>query len=103
MMMMMKTWTSAGLGKVLEYESSRRRKSTFHELKQKKTWFDEECSELLGERKQAKLKLLQNSCQRNGHNRSNIRCDTSRIFKEKRREYLKYKLMSLKEPVRAKK
>jgi len=32
----------------------------YYELKQHKPWFDEECSKLLGRRKQAKLQSLQN-------------------------------------------
>jgi len=34
-----------------------------YELKQHKPWFDEECSKLLSERKQAKLQWLQNRSQ----------------------------------------
>jgi hypothetical protein len=50
----------------------------YYELKQQKPWFDEECSKLLDERKQAKFQRLQNLSQTNGDN-MNIRQETSRI------------------------
>jgi hypothetical protein len=59
---------------------------------------DYECSKLLDKRKQAKLHLLQNPSQTNGDNLNNIRCETSRNFR-KNWEYLKEKLMSLKQRV----
>jgi hypothetical protein len=36
---------------------------SYYELKQRKSWFYEECSELLDQRKQAKLQWLQNPSQ----------------------------------------
>jgi hypothetical protein len=51
--------TSVGLGKVLENtEPSNTESLGYYELKQHKPWFDEECSELLDQRKQAKLQWL---------------------------------------------
>jgi hypothetical protein len=49
------------------------------------------CSELLDQRKQAKLQLLQNPIKTNGENLHNLRRETSKTF---RREYLteKYEL-----------
>jgi hypothetical protein len=47
-------------------------------------WFDEECSELLDERKVAKLQWLQNPGQTNGDNLNNVRCETTTIFRNKR-------------------
>jgi hypothetical protein len=42
----------------------------YYELKHDKPWFDEGCSELLDQRKQAKLQFLQNSSEKNGNNRN---------------------------------
>jgi hypothetical protein len=70
------------------------------ELKQNKPLFDEVCSKL-DQRKQAKLQWLQNPSQINGDNLNTVRRETNRTFREKR-EYLKEKLMSLKQRVRTK-
>jgi hypothetical protein len=40
----------------------------YYELKKNKPWFDEECSKLLDQRKQAKLQWLQDSRNLIGHN-----------------------------------
>jgi hypothetical protein len=49
-------WTSIGLGKVLGNIKILARESLHHyELKQHKSWFDEECSKLSHKRKQTKL------------------------------------------------
>jgi hypothetical protein len=45
--------------------------------------------------KQAKLQWLQNPSQTTGVNRNNVRCETSRIFRNKNREYLKEKCNKL--------
>jgi hypothetical protein len=45
---------------------------------------------------------MQNSSETNGDNLENVRHETSRTFMNKRREYLKQKLMSLKQTVRTK-
>jgi hypothetical protein len=47
----------------------------YFELKKHKPWFDEGCSELLDQRKQAKL--------------NNVRRETSRHFRNKKRECMK--------------
>jgi hypothetical protein len=65
------------------------------EMKQHKPRFDEEGSTLLGERKQAKLQWLQNPSQINEDNLSNVRCETSVTFQNKKREYLKEKIKEL--------
>jgi hypothetical protein len=72
----------------------------YYDMKQHKSWFDEECYKLLDERKQAKLQWLQNPSQTNVDNLNSVRCETSRTFKNKRWEYLKEKLMSLKQAER---
>jgi hypothetical protein len=63
----------------------------FYELKKHKPWFDEGCSKLLDQRKQAKLQWLQypSEIRVNGDNLNNIRREASRHFRNKKREYLK--------------
>jgi hypothetical protein len=56
---------------------------------------DEGCSELLYERKQAKLQWLQYPSEINVDNLNNIRRETSRHFRNKKREYLKDKIDEL--------
>jgi hypothetical protein len=46
----------------------------YHKLKHKKPWFDDKCSKLIEQRKQAKLQWLQNPSQINGDNLKNFRC-----------------------------
>jgi hypothetical protein len=67
----------------------------YYELKQHKPWFDEGCSELLDQRKQAKLQWLQDPSEINGENLNNVRREASRHFRNKKREYLKDKLNEL--------
>jgi hypothetical protein len=67
----------------------------YYELKKHKPWFDEGCSELLDQRKQAKLRWLQDLSERNGDNLNNIRCEASRYFRNKKREYLRDKIIEL--------
>jgi hypothetical protein len=63
-------------------------KLCYYELKKHKPWFNEGCSELLDHRKQAKLQWLQFQSKINWDNLNNIRCETSRNFRNKMREYL---------------
>jgi hypothetical protein len=55
----------------------------YYELKQHKPWFDEGCSELLDQRKKAKLQWLQDPSEINGNNLKNVRGETSRYFRKK--------------------
>jgi hypothetical protein len=64
----------------------------YYELKKHTPWFDEGCSELLNQRKQAKLQSLQNPSEINGDNLKSIRRETSRHFRNNNREYLKDKI-----------
>jgi hypothetical protein len=64
----------------------------YFELKKHKPWFDEGCSKLLDQRKQAKLQWLWDPSEINGDNLNNVRCEASRHFRNKKREYLKGKL-----------
>jgi hypothetical protein len=72
----------------------------YYELKRHKPWFDEGCSELLGQRKQAKLQWLQDTSDINGDELNNVRRESSRHCRNKKREYLKENLMSLQRTVR---
>jgi hypothetical protein len=56
-----------------------------HELKQHKTWFDEECLGFLDQRKQAKMKWIQDPSQSNVDDLNNVRRDASRHFINKER------------------
>jgi hypothetical protein len=64
----------------------------YQKLKHNKPWFDYECSKLIDQRKQAKLQWLQNPNQINRDSLQNVRHETSRIFRNKKREYLKGKI-----------
>jgi hypothetical protein len=60
-------------------------------LKKHKPCFDERCPKLLvlDQRKQAKLQWLQDPSEINGDNMNSVRCEASRHFRNKNREYLK--------------
>jgi hypothetical protein len=66
-----------------------------YKLKKHKPWLDEGCSELLDQKKQAKLQWLQDPSDTNGDNLNNIRRETSRHFRNKKREYLIDKINEL--------
>ncbi|PNF24543.1 hypothetical protein B7P43_G05401, partial [Cryptotermes secundus] len=63
----------------------------YYELKKHKPWFDEGCSKLSDQRKEAKLQWLQDPSAINWDNLNNIRHETRRHFRYKRREYPKNK------------
>jgi hypothetical protein len=67
----------------------------YFELKKHKRWFDEGCSKLLDQRKEAKLQWLQDLSEINGDNLNNVRREASRHFRSKKREYLKDKIKEL--------
>jgi hypothetical protein len=64
-------------------------------LKKHEPWFNERCSKLLDQRKQAKFHWLQNPSTINGNNLNNIRHEASRHFRGKKKEYLKDKIDEL--------
>jgi hypothetical protein len=68
----------------------------YHSLQHNTPWFDDECSKLIDQRKQAKLQWLQNPSQISRDNLQNLRRETSRKFRNKKREYLKGKINELK-------
>jgi hypothetical protein len=67
----------------------------YHRLKHNKPWFDDECSKLKDQKKQAKLQWLQYPRQINGDNFQNLRRETSRIFRNKKTKYLTGKINEL--------
>jgi hypothetical protein len=67
----------------------------YYELKKHKPWFNKGCSELLDQRKDAKLQWLQDPNEINGDNLNNVRHEASRHFRNKNREYLKGKINDL--------
>jgi hypothetical protein len=62
------------------------------ESKSYKPWFNEECLKLVDRRKQAKLQWLQDPSVVNADNLYDVRRKASRHFRNKKREYLKYKI-----------
>jgi hypothetical protein len=65
-------------------------------------WFDDECSKLIYQRKQAKLQWLQNPSQMNGDNLKNLKRETSRTFRNKKQEYLKRRINELETKIKNK-
>jgi hypothetical protein len=53
-------------------------------LKKHKPWFDEGCSKLLDQRKEAKLQWLQDPSEINGDNLNNVRHEAIRYFRNKK-------------------
>jgi hypothetical protein len=64
-------------------------------LKHHKPWFDEECSQFLDHRKQAKMQWFQHPNQSNVDNLNNVRCEASKHLRHKKKEYLKTKINEL--------
>ncbi|PNF14347.1 hypothetical protein B7P43_G05571 [Cryptotermes secundus] len=67
----------------------------YYKLKKHKPWLEEGCSKVLDQRKQAKLQWLQDPSELNGDNLNNIRRETSRHFRNKKREHMKDKIDEL--------
>jgi hypothetical protein len=64
-------------------------------MKKHKPWIDKVCSKLLDQRKQVKLQCLQNPTKINGDNLNKRRHETTRHFRNKKREYMKDKINEL--------
>jgi hypothetical protein len=62
------------------------------ESKHHKPRFDEESSKFVDQRKQAELQWLQDPCEVNKGNLSNVRWGANRHFRNKKWEYLKEKI-----------
>jgi hypothetical protein len=56
----------------------------YRRLKHNKPCFDNECSKLIDQQKQAKLQLLQNPSHINGNNLPNLRRENTRVFKKRK-------------------
>jgi hypothetical protein len=67
----------------------------YYELKKQKLGFNKGCSELLDQRKQAKLQWLRDPNEINGDNLNNVRCEANRQLRNKKREYLKDRINEL--------
>jgi hypothetical protein len=65
------------------------------ELKKHKPWFDEACSKLVDQTKHAKFQWLQDPSEINGDYLKIVRCEASRYFRNKKREYLKDEINEL--------
>jgi hypothetical protein len=72
---------------------------SIYELKKHKPWFDERCSKLLDQRKQAKLQWLQDPSEINRDNLKHINREASRNFRKKSGNIWQTKLMSLQRTV----
>jgi hypothetical protein len=84
------------LGKLLSGTKISAKESLgYYELKKHTPWFDEGCSELLDQTKQATLQWLQDPSEINGDSVNNTRRETSRNFINKNWEYLKSKIDEL--------
>jgi hypothetical protein len=66
----------------------------YFELAKHKPWLDAGCSKLSDQRK-AKLQWLQDQSKINGANLNNVRCEISKYFRNKKREYIKDKMNEL--------
>jgi hypothetical protein len=64
-------------------------------LKKHKQWFNERCSKLLDQRKEAKLQWLQAPSYINAYNLNNVKPEASRYFRNKKMENLKNKINEL--------
>jgi hypothetical protein len=66
-----------------------------HKLKKHKPWFEDGCSKLLDQRKQAKLQWSQDPSEIKGDNLNGVRHEANRHFRDKKKEYLKVKINKL--------
>jgi hypothetical protein len=67
----------------------------YYELRKHKPWFDERCSKLLDQRKQAKLQWLQDPSKVNGDNLNNVRREAIRHFRNKKRQHMEDRINEL--------
>jgi hypothetical protein len=83
-------WKSIVHGKRLEGISEE--SLGYYESKTHKPWFDEGCSQLLNQKKQAKIAVVTGTKRNKLDNLNNARGEASRHFRNKKKEYLKYKI-----------
>jgi hypothetical protein len=67
----------------------------YYELRKHKPWFYEGCSKLLDQRKHTKLQRLQYPSEINWDDFNNVRCEASKHFRNKKKEYLNDKINDL--------
>jgi hypothetical protein len=93
----MQNWKLIILGKKIQgnITISAEESLGYFELKKHKPWFNEGCSKLLDQRKQAKLQWLQDPGEINGDSLSNVRHEACRYFRINKTEYLKDKTNEL--------
>jgi hypothetical protein len=72
-------------------------------LKGHEVWLNESCSILLNQRKEAKLQRLQNQNIIIGNNHKNVTLETSRLFRIKKRGYLRKNVTRSERTVRTRK
>ena len=72
-------------------KTSAKESQGLHEFKEHKPWFDEECLHFLDQRKQDKMQWVQDPSQSNLDKLNNVRCETSRHCRNKKKTYLKAK------------
>jgi hypothetical protein len=75
-----------------EYQNFSKESLGYYELKQ---LFDEGCPKLLDQRKQVKLRLLQDPSEIIGDGLNSVSREASRYFRNKRREYVEDKINEL--------
>jgi hypothetical protein len=64
-------------------------------LKHNKPWFDDKHSKLIDQQEQVKLQWLKNPSQFIGDDLQNLRHETSRTFRNKKKEYVKGRINEL--------
>jgi len=82
-------------------KTSAKESLALHEWKQHKPWFNKECVDFLDQRKQAKMQWIQDTSRNNIDNLNNVRRNTSRHFRNKKKAKRKLKLRNLKLTVRS--
>jgi hypothetical protein len=83
------------LGNYYNIQISAKESLGCYDFKKHNQWFDKGCSELLDQKKLAKLQWLWDPSKINGDNLNNIRQEARRHFRNKKREYLKDKIDDL--------
>jgi alpha/beta superfamily hydrolase len=73
-------------------KSSAKESLGYYEMQQHKPWFDEGCSKLLDQRKQAEMQRLQNVSRINGDNLNYVTHKAIRHFMKEKMIYLKDKI-----------
>ena len=78
-----------------DIKTSAERSLGLHELKQNKTWFDEECLCFLDRRKRIKMQCIQDPSQNKVDNLNNVGRGVSRHFRNKKKAYVRAEIEEL--------